>query len=226
MRSRWTGLALDYDGTLAGQGGLVDAATLAALDRARAAGLRLLLVTGRQIESLETVFEQTHLFSRIVAENGAVLVTPKPRDIRVLAPAPPKAFVRALQAGGVYPLATGKVIVATREPNEEKVLKIIRDMGLELELIFNKGAVMILPTGVNKASGLGTALATLRMSGETVIGIGDGENDHSLLRACGLGVAVSNALESLKEEAQLVTREEDGEGVREILRKWDLGELG
>ena len=45
--------------------------------------------------------------------------------------------------------------MATWEPHEKTVLEVIRDLGLEFQMIFNKGAVMVLPAGVNKSSGLG-----------------------------------------------------------------------
>ena len=79
-------------------------------------------------------------------------------------------------------------------------------MGLELQVIFNKGAVMVLPAGVNKATGLARALERSGLSPHNAVGIGDAENDHALLRLCGCGVAVANALPRLKEAADIVTR--------------------
>ena len=61
-------------------------------------------------------------------------------------------------------MSTGRVIVATWEPHETIVLETIRDLGLELQVIFNKGAVMVLPAGVNKATGLAAALEQLGLS--------------------------------------------------------------
>ena len=61
------------------------------------------------------------------------------------------------------------------------MLDTIRDLGLELQVIFNKGAVMVLPAGVNKASGLAAALADLGLSPHNVVGVGDAENDHAFL---------------------------------------------
>ena len=52
------------------------------------------------------------------------------------------------------------MIVSTRVPHESAVLEAIRQFGLDLQVIFNKGAVMILPAGHNKASGLAAALDT------------------------------------------------------------------
>jgi hydroxymethylpyrimidine pyrophosphatase-like HAD family hydrolase len=216
MSTRWTTIAVDYDGTLA-RHGVVDAATVAALERARAGGITLILVSGRELESLEVAFGRLDLFARVVVENGAVLFEPRGRDIRALAPPANPPFVSALRARGVDPLCVGRVIVATREPHVHDVLEAIRDVKLELEVIFNKGAVMVLPSGVNKASGLGAALAELGIPSERVIGIGDAENDHSLLAACGLKVAVANAVTPLQAEADLVTPSDHGAGVAEII---------
>ena len=128
---------------------------------------------------------------------------------------PPEAFVRTLRNLGVTPLEVGRTIVATREPNESLVLAAIRDLGLEHHIIFNKGAVMVLPPNVNKATGLGAALAQLGLSAHNVIGIGDAENDHAFLDACGYAVAVGNALPALKEKANLVVKPR-GQGVVEV----------
>src|SRR5690606_9963417 len=95
--------------------------------------------------------------------------------------------------------------------------ELIKELGLELEIIFNKGSVMILPSGVNKATGLEAALEELGMSAHNVIGVGDAENDHAFLRCAGYGVAVANALESLKETADRVTRNARSAGVIELI---------
>jgi len=50
---------------------------------------------------------------------------------------------------------------------------------------------MVLPAGINKASGLPAALARLRLSPLNVVGIGDAENDTAFLQACGCAVAVA-----------------------------------
>jgi hydroxymethylpyrimidine pyrophosphatase-like HAD family hydrolase len=215
----FSALATDYDGTLA-EDGKVSSRTLAALRRARAHGRTLVLVTGRELDELMQVFPDVDVFDVVVAENGALLYTPRPypRE-RPLAAAPPAELVRTLIARGVGPISCGRIIVATWEPHEQLVLETIRELGLELEVIFNKGAVMVLPTGVNKASGLRAALADLDISPEHVVGIGDAENDHSLLNACGLGVAVANAVPALKERADLVTADPRGSGVVELIER-------
>lgn len=214
-KHRYVALATDYDGTLA-EDGRVDAETLDALRRLRATGRRLVLVTGRELEELIRVFPAIAVFDRVVAENGALLYTPSPPTERPLATAPPPELAAALRLRGVSPLSCGRVIVATWQPHEQTVLDVIHEQGLELEVIFNKGAVMVLPSGVNKASGLKAALAELGIAREHVVGVGDAENDHSLLGACGLGVAVSNAVPALKRRADWVTAGARGRGVIEV----------
>src|SRR5581483_4594960 len=145
-------LACDYDGTIA-RDGVVAPATVEALRTLRASGRNLLLVTGRRLDELLCIFNHPELFERIVAENGAVLYRPHTREFLDLSVPPPARFVELLRERGVRPLEIGRVIVATREPQQVAVLEVIRTLGLELQVIFNKGAVMVLPSGVNKATG-------------------------------------------------------------------------
>jgi hydroxymethylpyrimidine pyrophosphatase-like HAD family hydrolase len=213
---RYHALACDYDGTLA-HDGRVDAETLAALEKLLATGRKLILVTGRELDDLFATFKEVHLFEWIVAEDGALLYQPASREEKVIGQAPPPEFVRELQRRGVAPLSVGRVIVATWHPHETAVLETIRDLGLELHVIFNKEAVMVLPAGVNKATGLKVALKELKLSPHEVVGIGDAENDHAFLALCECAVAVDNALPSIKERADLVTRGARGAGVSELI---------
>lgn len=208
-------LATDFDGTIA-RDGVVDASTREALERARDADLCLLLVTGRELPDLFNTFKHVQLFDRIVAENGALMYTPSAGVVRQLAPAPPVALLNRLLADGV-PMSVGASIVATVEPHEHAVLAAIRDLGLEWHVVFNKGSVMALPSGVTKATGLAPALEDLAIAPEDTIGVGDAENDHAFLSMCGLKVAVSNALPALKELADVVTVAARGEGVVELI---------
>ena len=105
------------------------------------------------------------------------------------------------------------MIVATWEPNEAKVLQAVRELGLELNIIFNKGAVMVLPAGVNKASGLQAALDALGLSALNCVAVGDAENDMAFLEIAGASVAVANAVPMLKEPAAWVTEGDRGRGV-------------
>jgi 3-deoxy-D-manno-octulosonate 8-phosphate phosphatase KdsC-like HAD superfamily phosphatase len=109
--------------------------------------------------------------------------------------------------------------VATVEPYEHTVLAVIRDLGLEWHVIFNKGAVMALPSGITKATGLAPVLAELLIPAVRVVGVGDAENDHAFLNLCGCAVAVANALPAVKATCDLVTTGARGAGVAELIER-------
>lgn len=212
-------LASDYDGTLA-QDGSVAASTLAALDQLKEFGKRLILVTGRELPTLRDCFAGLNHFDFVIAENGALLFKPATGEERLISEVPPERFVAALRAKNVSPLSVGQGIVATWTPNEAIVLSTIRELGLDWQVIFNKGAVMCLAPGVNKASGLAAALAEWNLSPLNVVGIGDAENDLVFLSTCGCSVAVANALDTVKSKVDFVTTTNNGTGVREFSDGW------
>lgn len=225
MCVRYLALATDYDGTLA-HDGVVDEPTLAALDRLRASGRKLILVTGRELDDLTATFPHVDKFDRVVAENGALLCNPATGETMCLAEPPPPEFAERIRRSGAANVSAGRVIVATWTPWENAVLEAIRDMGLELQVIFNKGAVMVLPAGVNKATGLRSALDELGLSPRSTVGIGDAENDHAFLDLCEAGVAVANALPALKDRADWVTDSARGAGVQELIAELLDDDLG
>jgi hypothetical protein len=214
---RFLAIASDYDGTLA-RDGQVDGDTLAGLERARESGRKLILVTGRELPSLREVFSSLHLFDWIVAENGALLPRPATGEERPLCPPASSELVASLRKQGM-PLSVGRCVVATVRPHEAAVVRAIQKLNLNLQVIFNKEAVMILPRGTNKGTGLAAVLAELGIARECVVGIGDAENDHELLSFCGCSVAVANAIPALKQRADVVTGGSYGAGVMEVIRQ-------
>jgi HAD superfamily hydrolase (TIGR01484 family) len=217
-------IATDYDGTLA-TNGRVGESTSAALRKLKRAGCKLLLVTGRQLEDLVSTFDESELFDLLVLENGALIYNPATKQRRLLCEPPPQNFAEALRAAGVKRLGCGEAIVATWHPYEEVVLETIRHQGLDLQVIFNKDAVMVLPAGVNKASGLATALEELAISPRNVIAVGDAENDLAFLKISEFGVAVANALPAVKDAADYVTSRDHGGGVEELVERILSGDV-
>ncbi|MGH8211381.1 MAG: HAD family hydrolase [Steroidobacteraceae bacterium] len=215
---RYLALCTDYDGTLATDGRVLPE-TLSALERLLASGRRLVLVTGRELDDLQKVCPRLDLFEYVVAENGALLYKPSTGEQTPLAARPPDSFIATLRERGVGPISVGRVIVATWEPHETTVLATIRDLGLELQVIFNKGAVMILPAGINKATGLASALEKMELSARNTVAIGDAENDHALLASCECSAAVANALPTLKSAADIVMTADHGAGVVELIEE-------
>ena len=215
---RYQALAVDYDGTIAREGH-VDDATRAALRRLKASGRRLLLVTGRELADLAGVCDDLALFDLLVVENGAVLHDPTARTSVLLCELPPAGFVSELARWGIEGVAVGQAIVAMPASFAPIVLEVIRDCGLPLHVVFNRTALMVLPAGVHKGTGLAAALARLGVHPAHAVAIGDAENDQPMLALCGYGAAVANAVPALKARAQVVTRGEGGQGVAELIER-------
>jgi hydroxymethylpyrimidine pyrophosphatase-like HAD family hydrolase len=225
---QYLALASDYDGTLA-HDGHVSRTTLAALRRLKESGRKLILVTGRELPELQATFPDIGLCDAVVAENGALLYWPADNREEMLAEPPPATFVSEMTTRGVQPFSLGRVIFATWRPHEGAVLEVIQQLGLEYHIIFNKRAVMVLPSGVNKATGLTRVLKKLKISPQHVVGVGDAENDHAFLDSCAVAVAVENSLQALKDKCDLVTAADHGRGVIELIERMlgdDLQSLG
>ncbi len=175
------------------------------------------MVTGRELTKLMRVCPRTDLFDLIIAENGAVLYDPVTREEQVLGEPPPASLVAALRARGVAPLGVGRVIVATLTTHEATVRSTLDRLALDRAMILNKGSVMVLPRNVDKATGLAAALERLGLPPESVVGVGDAENDHAFLKECGCAVAVANALPTLQRQVDWVTSYDHGAGVIELI---------
>lgn len=221
---RWRAFATDFDGTIASDG-VVDEPTLLALKSLRPAGIKSLLVTGRELPELKNLDFPLDVFDLVVAENGALIYEPELNETQLLTNPASAELAVLLEKRGVTPLSVGGAIIATYEPHETTVIEAIKELGLELQVIFNKGAVMILPSGVNKASGLKVALERWGITPEDTVGVGDAENDHAFLETCGYSVAVANAVPSLKERVTWTTTHSAGAGVVQLIAALVNGKL-
>lgn len=213
-------LACDYDGTLASHG-VMSLPTEQALLAAKQAGLRLCLITGREFDDLLSVCSQIQLFDLVIAENGVVLYLPATAEITDLASPIPAEFSTVLERHGV-PYSQGRIIASVDRSYTNAVQATIQELGLSLEVIFNKDAAMILPSGTDKASGLQIGIQHFGITADQVIGVGDAENDLAFLQMAGFHVALANALDSVKAEADLVTSQPNGAGVAEFIHEYLL----
>lgn len=211
-------LACDGDGTLTTRK-ILARRTEAALDRWQESGRRLILVTGESVQQLQH-FPEHRRFDLVVAENGAVIYHPASDKTKVLCRRRGKAaLVNRLRVREVEPLKVGEVIISTERANEKVLHETIRELELDWCVLPNRHEVMALPRGIDKSTGLCTALRELNLPRRSVIGVGDAENDVALLRCCGLGVAVQSALPALKEHADLVLERGSGVGIVELIHR-------
>ncbi len=213
---RYLGFAADYDGTLA-SGGVVAAPVVRALESLKASGRKLLLVTGRNMDEIVEIFPRLDLFDRVVSENGAVVYCPQTGFEKYLSARPPERFLDELRRRRVSPLSVGRIIISTSAAEAPEILDAVRESGLQLDVIFNKSSVMVLPHGVDKATGLRAAIDELSLPAGELVAVGDGENDIPMLGMAGCGAAVAGALEVVKRAADIVLTADAGEGVIELV---------
>jgi hydroxymethylpyrimidine pyrophosphatase-like HAD family hydrolase len=212
--SYFRAIAIDYDGTLTLQD-RPNGDVLAALQRLRRRGWKLILVTGRILSELRQVFPDVEdWFDAVVAENGAVLRVHGITRV-VTAPVPFGIDGPLIEQGVSF--FRGQVLLACSSEHELAVLKELRRLGADCHLVRNRQALMVLPADVSKGSGLFKVLGELGVSYHSTIGIGDAENDISLLQQCELGLAVGNAVPSLKEIADVVLPHQNGTALIELI---------
>ncbi len=87
-------------------------------------------------------------------------------------------------------------------------------------LRYDEYCVEVMPKGVNKASGIQELSKKLHLDMAQIIAFGDSDNDLEMLTECGLGIAVGNAVKSVKESADYICSAPDSSGVLEALKKF------
>lgn len=215
-------VASDFDGTLT-QTGEVPTHIWTTLRRAKMSGLPIVLVTGRTLNAILSKGPFSELCEAIVAENGAVIYFPK-RDAIILPFGRVAADVIQRLEMMEAPMERGLAIVATYTPHDSNVLKAMRQTRSAGNIEYNREAVMLLPQGATKGTGLRYALQELGYSPRNVVACGDAENDRSLFEIAELSVAVANARPLLKEVADTVLPQPDGEGVQALIEQLIAGE--
>jgi hydroxymethylpyrimidine pyrophosphatase-like HAD family hydrolase len=208
-------IALDLDGTLTRDGDL-DVDALAAVDEARDRGMAAILVTGRIHRELMAEFPDLagHV-DVLVLENGAVIRAGS--RSRPLAPPVEPELADGLAQRGV-PIRLGECILACSGADSTVVVEEITRLGLDCQVMHNRDQIMVLPAGTSKGTGLRAALEDLGISPHNTIAVGDAENDLALLEAAEVGVAVANAVPSVRRHADLLLDAPGGRGVAALLR--------
>ncbi|SCL20725.1 hypothetical protein GA0074692_0962 [Micromonospora pallida] len=212
---RWyRAVAFDLDGTLT-TGGSPSAAVLDRIAALRDDGVRMLLVTGRNLAHLEADFPGlANRFDLVVAENGCVLRTDD--AVRHLVDPVEPALLERLSSAGVA-VGRGEVLLGAGADAYDAVVEAVGFLGLDVQVVRNRDELMLLPAGISKGTGLCAALAELDISPHNSMAFGDAENDHAMFAAAELGVAVANAVDSLRRCADLVLTTPNGAGVAELL---------
>lgn len=84
--------------------------------------------------------------------------------------------------------------------------------------------IEIMPKGVDKAASLDKMLCTVGLKRENAICCGDGFNDMTMIQYAGVGVAMENAQEKVKEVADFITKSNDEDGIVTVIDKFILAD--
>ncbi|MBN1427412.1 MAG: HAD hydrolase family protein [Anaerolineae bacterium] len=212
-------LAFDFDGTLA-ENGSVPKDLQRALVKLHTLGCALFLVTGRRFEGIP-LGVLSNVFDGIVWENGAVICRTATNEVYLPFGYISPRLVESLEEARV-PLEHGLAIVSTWTHHRETTWKVLSTWGGDATVVGNKGALMILPAGAAKGSGLEKLLELCGYSPRNLASFGDAENDLSLLQTGEIGIAVGSAVPQLKAVADLVTEKPGPAGVLEAIETYWL----
>lgn len=160
----------------------------------RAKGVRMVLVTGRKAADLPLP-QLRGAFDAMVLEGGAVWGRPGQWTIP---PAPPAFWdlAEGLARQGHDVQEGWASFSVSAQANDD-----LAATSIPASANLNVDRIDVTPSGVDKGTGFGEALADLRIATPWVLSIGDAPNDLPLARMAHASVAVSNAHPSLVEAA-------------------------
>jgi HAD superfamily hydrolase (TIGR01484 family) len=238
-------IALDLDGTLLNKQNEISPQNLQAIRQAIDVGVKVIVSTGRGIQNILPILQKYNLQLPIVAVNGSeVWESPNILRKRNLMPvghvkqlhqvavehdlwwwsyAVEGAFNKEKWVDSIDHIQWLKFGFASED---DQLLHKLRNhlQALDMYELTNShhDNIEINPKGISKASGVREICQMFQISMSEVIAIGDSGNDLSMIRAAGLGVAMGNASENVKQHADVITLTNDEHGVAEIIHTYVL----
>ncbi len=241
-------IALDMDGTLLNENQHISAANREAIYAALEAGITVMISSGRGVQNILPYVEELQLRTPIVSVNGSevwkepyvlqrrtLMDTELIRGMHRLA-SRYDAWYWAYAVEGIFNKEQWPDDISSLQwlkfgfhIEDEQSLAVIRDTLVAWDTLevtnshpFN---LELNPKGISKASGLREVCGMLGIDMSQVVAMGDSLNDIAMIRAAGLGVAMGNAQDAVKREADLVTAANDEDGVAKVIREVVLKEV-
>lgn len=238
-------IALDMDGTLLTSGGEISDTNRKVIAKAIEQGIYVVLSTGRWLGSCLPFAESLKLTSYLVTVNGGEIWTMNKELIErhLLDPKIMEKMWELANHLGVntWIVSTEKVYYQGDRPDDfyahewlkfgcdsqEKVKldKIVEELSHHDELELTNSLptnIEVNPIGVNKASALERVCRELGITMNEVIAAGDSLNDIKMIQEAGIGIAMGNAQEVIKQVADDVTDTNDNDGVAKAIEKFAL----
>ncbi len=221
----YVAIAAGFDGTLA-QEGACDARCIHALRLLSASGRRLILVSGRELRDLLERMPEMGVFDFVVAENGAVLYRPSTRESAILGQAPSELLLHELHRERIGPLSVGNAVIRTPRRNRERVSRTLHRLELDIQLVEDRAALMMVPADVSPVCGVQAALSEMGVSPRNLLAIGDYTADSGLFRFAQCSIAVAHEGTEAKTIADRTTRAQRCDGFLEVASELLSGEAG
>ncbi|GEL66309.1 Cof-type HAD-IIB family hydrolase [Marinilactibacillus psychrotolerans] len=264
-------VALDLDGTLLNKEKEVSKENRQAIQRAKEAGVKVVLCTGRPLKAILHILEACNLLEEGdlgITYNGGLIqwtqtgeslsqITMSKEEVleiyelskeldvpcnfidlnTVYEPAYPKgknslyptimdilAFKPINTASLPDSTAMNKLIFCWHEYELDEAIRKIPDEFHERYTIMKSrpNLLEILPKTVDKGKGLALLAKELKLDVSEIMAIGDQENDLAMIQYAGIGVAMENATEEVKQHADLVTKSNVDHGVAYAIEQYVL----
>lgn len=185
-------------------------------------------LTKQKLRSVVEVLEKDKIYYQVYCDDGSVMESRHP------SPHAGKKndvydYTGDVLSGDEMPkyVGDGALKVVCFERNAEKLTRVraaldkLSDLEISSSWYDN---VEVLAKGVNKASALRALAEHLGVPMEGTMALGDNENDLSMIEAAGIGVAMGNGADIVKEKADFVTATNEEDGVARAVAKFVLGE--
>lgn len=221
---KWT-FAVDIDGTITENGGgRIHLDALDALRRLTNMGHNVIFVTGRSsVEGfLLSVFGGTTKVA--VGENGGCITLDSNEHILLGNIEECKTALDVIQSSidnvvekPVFPRMTEVVLERTFDLDDAR--KILSKKNIDVELSDSQYAYHINSSGIDKGTGFKEIMKKMSINYDDVIAIGDSATDVPLFMVAKTSVALGNAADDVKSEANIVVSAKAGDGVLEALDK-------
>ncbi|RJE88915.1 HAD family phosphatase [Paenibacillus sp. 1011MAR3C5] len=242
-------IALDMDGTLLNEQSEISAENAEWVQRALDAGITVSFSTGRGFASALPFAEQLKLTTPMITVNGGEIWT-KPHVLYKRSELSPVYVQRLHELAQQYPevwfwaYTTGEIYNKERwfdaihnydsfhwlkfgyytedDRARELILAEVQSWG-GLEITNSSlQNIELNPLGVSKASALKDLCEWMGIDMSQVVAAGDSLNDIAAIREAGLGVAMGNAQEAVKEAADVVTLTNQEHGVADLIKRYVL----
>jgi phosphoglycolate phosphatase (TIGR01487 family) len=196
------------------------------LRKAEASGVRVIIASGNVLPIARALSTWIGTSGPVIAENGGIIYFNNETRYLTTKDEPLRAFKMLESKSDVVGLATNKwretEIALDSTTDIDKTRKILAEEGYEVNVGTTGLAVHLNNPGVNKYEALKIACGLIVLTPQNVIAIGDYENDLEMIKNCGLGVAVANAIPEVKSVADYVTKNKNGLGIVEAIEKFIL----